>query len=101
MIKHIVFWKLKAMANGSNKAANALFLKDKLEALRGKIPGLIKLEVGLDISNSDASSDVCLYSEFESKAALDAYQDHPLHARVKDFVAGIREERRIVDYEME
>jgi hypothetical protein len=100
MIKHIVFWKLKDQANGSDKAENAQQIKEKLEALNGQIEGLIHLEVGLDFLHSPESVDLVLYSEFESKDALNYYANHPLHKAVMPFIAEARSERRVVDYEM-
>jgi hypothetical protein len=41
-----------------------------------------------------------LVSDFDDKSALEAYQVHPKHQALKDFVAAIREERQCVDYEV-
>jgi hypothetical protein len=98
MVKHIVFWKLKEHANNQTKAENALAIKQKLEDLNGKIEGLIFLEVGIDFLGSAESADLVLYSEFESKEALDFYAAHPLHKAVMPFIAEARNERRVVDY---
>lgn len=100
MIKHIVMWKLKERALGNKKEKNALLIKEKLEALNGKIPGLLKLEVGIDFSQTPDSSDIVLYSEFESREALNNYQSHPEHKAIIPFVSEAREERRVVDYEI-
>ncbi len=100
MLKHIVLWKLKDHALGNDKATNALLIKRELEALRGRIPGLLALEVGLDVVRAETSADVALYTELADRAALDAYQAHPLH---KAAGAAFREaisERRAVDYEI-
>ena len=99
MIKHVVVWKLKAAAGGQDKWTNALALKQKLEALRGRISGMQRLEVGIDFSRTESSGDVMLYSEFIDRQALEAYQVHPEHEAVKAYVAGIRKERWVVDYE--
>lgn len=99
MVKHIVFWKLKEEANGMSKAENAAAIKQKLEDLNGKIEGCIKLEVGFDFLHSAESADVVLYSEFESKEALDFYANHPLHKAVMPFIAEARSERRVIDYQ--
>jgi hypothetical protein len=99
MVKHIVLWRLKESAHGATREANALHIRTMLEDLNGRIPGLLRLEVGMDFSREDASSDIALYAEFESREALDLYQSHPLHVACKDFVLGAREERRVVDYE--
>lgn len=99
MIKHIVFWKLKDAANGLDKEGNAAAIKEKLESLNGKIEGLIHLEVGRDFLHSPESADLVLVSEFESKAALEYYQQHPLHKASMAFISEARTERRVVDYE--
>lgn len=98
MVKHIVIWKLKDFSNGKSKQENALEIKKQLESLNGRMPGMIKLEVGIDFSNTENSSDIVLYSEFESKEALDNYQVHPDHEKLKPFVSSCRSERRVVDY---
>ncbi len=99
MIVHIVFWKLNEEANGMSKVENAKAIKQKLEDLNGKIKGCLKIEVGFDFLHSAESVDVVLYSEFESKEALNFYANHPLHKAVMPFIAEARSERRVVDYE--
>ena len=98
MVVHIVFWRLHAEANGKSKQENALEIRTRFEALRG-MPGLLRLDVGMNFEGSDQASDVALYTEFESRAALDAYQAHPAHKEVAAFIAEVRSERRVVDYE--
>lgn len=100
MVKHIVFWNLKDEALGNSKETNAMLVKQKLEALNGKIEGLVKLEVGFDFAKGDMSGDLALYSEFESKEALDYYQQHPEHKAVQGFVKEVRKSRIVVDYEI-
>ena len=100
MVKHIVFWKLQESAGGNAKEVNAQKIKEGLEALNGKISGLIRLEVGVDISGTDASGDLALYSEFEDRDALAAYSKHPEHLRVQKFVSSVRKGRMVVDYEV-
>ena len=79
MIKHVVMWKLAEHAEGAPKASNAARIKTLLEACAGRIPGLRSLEVGIDAGLDGAAWDVVLVSEFDDRAALDAYQVHPLH----------------------
>lgn len=100
MIRHIVFWRLKEQALGNDKVRNAELVKQKLEALVGRIPGLLTLEVGIDFSRSADSADLVMFSEFESLEALEAYHHHPEHEAVKPFVGAVRSERRVVDYEV-
>jgi hypothetical protein len=73
MIKHIVMWKVRG-DTPQEKAKVARFVKSRFEGLIGRIPGLTKLEVGLDSSGVDYACDVVLYTEFENQEALDAYQ---------------------------
>lgn len=100
MIKHIVMWKLKEEALGKSKKENALLIKDKLEALRGQIPEILDLEVGIDFLESEQSYDIVLVSTFASKEALDIYQKHPKHVEVGAFVGEVRLARTVVDYEV-
>lgn len=98
MIKHIVLWKLKAAAEGAAREENAAILKRELEALKGRIPEIRHIEVGLNFIPSDASYDVALYSEFANEQDLAVYQKHPDHVKVADFVGKVRESRVVVDY---
>jgi hypothetical protein len=98
VIKHIVLWRLKEQAEGHGKAENANLVKAQLESLRGRIPGLIAIEVGINFAAEDGAADIALYSEFESRAALDAYQVHPAHVAMKAFIGSVRAERWVADY---
>ncbi len=100
MIKHIVLWRLKEMADGNDRQTNATLIKEKLTALRGRIPGMTALEVGFDFSRNDSSCDVVLYSEFADRQALEAYQANPEHEALKPFIGMATIERRIADYEV-
>ena len=99
MVVHIVFWRLHQTANGKSKEHNAREIKERLEALR-RLPGLRRLDVGIDFAGTEQSSDVALYTEFDSREALDAYQVHPAHQEFASFLAPLRSERRVVDYDL-
>jgi hypothetical protein len=98
VIKHIVMWNVRG-ESPAEKAAGIERLENAFASLRGKIPGLILLEIGVDSSRIDYACDVVLYSEFESRAALNAYGSHPEHLRVKSELADLRTARHQVDYE--
>lgn len=97
MIRHIVLWNVRG-DTAAEKAANIARLQRSFESLRGRIPGLLHLEIGVDCSRVDYACDVVLYSEFESQAALDAYATHPEHLRVKQELGDLRTHRHQVDY---
>jgi hypothetical protein len=100
MIKHIVCWKLRNRIRPFSENSDATAVKTALEDLRGKIPGLLHIEVGFDFSGKDTAGDIVLYSEFESKEALLAYQEHPAHVAVGKIVRPRTCERRMIDYEL-
>ena len=99
MIKHIVMWKLKDHAEGADRATNAQELKRRLDACAGIVPGMLKFEVALAQPGLEATYDAVLYSEFESKEALEAYASHPTHKAVAPFIGAVRESRQCMDYE--
>lgn len=100
MVKHIVMWQIEGV-NGLTKTETALQIKQSLEALNGQIEGLLSLEVGIDFLESEASYDVVLVSELESKEALAHYQAHPLHIKAAtEAVKPAATSRVVVDYEV-
>ncbi len=98
MIKHIVMWNVRG-DTPADKAAGIARLQASFASLRGRIPGLLHLEIGVDSSRVDYACDVVLYSEFESQAALDGYAVHPEHLRVKTELGDLRTARHQVDFE--
>ena len=100
MVKHIVMWTLKDFAEGRSKSENLVLMKERLEALGSKIDAIRHLEVGLNLTDSEEAYDIVLYSEFDSREDLEAYRVHPAHVEARDFIRRVREERRVVDYEI-
>jgi hypothetical protein len=100
MVKHIVFWKLNDSVTGQAREDALRRIKEGFEAMHGQIPGLLRIEVGVDFSKGDDSADVVLYSEFESRVALEGYIAHPLHLAMVPVVREVRIERRVGDYEV-
>ena len=98
MIKHIVMWNLKETAEGNDKEVNAAIIKKRLEALEGKIDGLLSLTVGRNVTQG--GYDLCLVGEYTDKQALAFYRDHPLHKEVQSFVYKVITERVSCDFEI-
>jgi len=96
MIKHIVMWKFKDEVTEADK----LEMKRRLESLKGVVPTLLDIEIGMDVVGSDASKDMVLYSEFNSIDDLNAYAGHPEHLKVVEFFKPLVCERHVVDYEI-
>lgn len=97
MIKHIVMWRVRGETAEARRAASEQ-IKKLFEQLRSLIPGLLELEVGIDVSGVDYACDVVLYTEFDSVDALEAYAAHPEHLRVKHALGDLRVARFQVDY---
>lgn len=93
MVKHIVLYTLK---EGVNKDEAVKLIADVLEPLVGKIPGLLHLEVRRAYNGMDYA----LYSEFESREALDVYADHPLHQEAKTHFFHLLDSRVAADYDV-
>ena len=93
MVKHIVLFKLKNKKD-IPEAVSAL------KGMTGKIEGLLDLEVGEDFLGSGRSYDIALYCTLTDRAALDAYQEHPVHLPVKKLMAELREASVSCDYEI-
>lgn len=95
MIRHIVMWKFR-----EGEEENMLIFRDSLLALRGKIPEIRSMEVGINMNPSDRSFDAVLVSEFDSLEDLKAYSTNPLHVEVSKFCKSIRTASHSVDYEI-
>ncbi|HEY3042391.1 MAG TPA: Dabb family protein [Vicinamibacterales bacterium] len=100
MIKHIVLWTLKNRENQRNRDETAAAIKQKIEGMRGRIPGLLHIEGGVDFTRAADSWDVALYAELESREALAGYHVHPAHEEFKAFIGPRRAQRSLIDYEV-
>lgn len=83
MVKHIILWTLKEELSPQERETVKAGIKEGLEGLQGKIPGLLEIHVhtnGLASSNAE----VLLDSTFEDEASLQGYAVHPEHVAVAD-----------------
>ena len=92
MVKHIVLYTLK---EGVDKKEAVELIESVLVPLVGKIPGLLHMEVKQAFNGMDYA----LYSEFESREALEAYAVHPLHQEAKTHFHHLLATRVAADYE--
>ena len=97
MVKHVILWKIKEEFNTQKIKQD---MKKNLEALQGKIDGLIQIKIQVE-GLASSNADVMLYSEFESEEALKGYAIHPEHVKVADtFVRPFTETRLCLDFEV-
>jgi len=95
MIRHVVLWRLK-----SNSGDLFHVIRDALEAQQGKIPGLLRVEVGRNFASSRRAVDFSLICDFDSRESLAGYHRHPAHMQTRIIVDPLVEEHWIVDYEL-
>jgi len=100
MIRHIVMWKFKEEAEGKTKRENMEKAREMLYDLLPIIPEIKRMEIGLDISKTDMSMDLCLLTEFDSKETLAYYATHPEHLKVSNFFRLVIESRVVLDSEL-
>ncbi len=81
MVKHVILWKLKENLSETEKSQIKENIKKELEALKGKIDGLIDIKVNINCLAS-STADLMLDSLFESESALKGYSVNPLHVAV-------------------
>ncbi len=84
MVKHIILWTLKDEFSAEEKESIKASIKEALEGLAGKIPGLIDIKVNSTGILASSNADLMLDSTFEDEAALKAYAVHPEHVAVAD-----------------
>lgn len=97
MIKHIVCFKLK-----DNSLAECEKARDVLMSMKGNVPELRDIAVGIDFLHSERSYDLILEVILEDAAALESYQNDPYHCSVvKKHMHAVRESCVAVDYVIE
>ena len=100
MVKHVILWKLKEEFSASEKETIKNGIKEGLESLQGKIPGLVDIKVNIN-GLSSSTADLMLDSTFEDEAALKGYSVHPEHVAVADSkVRPYTAVRSCLDYEV-
>ena len=100
MVKHIILWQLKDESSAEEKSAVKLGIKEGLENLAGKIPGLLDIHVQIE-GLASSNADVMLDSSFENEEALKGYAVHPEHVAVADGkVRPYTKTRACLDYEV-
>lgn len=98
MVHHIVMWKFRPEIGEEKKAELKAAMKENLEGLVGKVPGLLSLEF-IDTPVPSSTHDIALVSTLEKEEDIEVYGTHPAHVRVADtFVRPYVTERACLDY---
>ena len=81
MVRHVIIWTLKDEYTPAEKAEIRRGIKEGLEGLLGKVPGLLKIRVEIDGLES-STGDLLLDCLLEDEQALKDYAVHPEHVAV-------------------
>ena len=102
MVKHIILWTLNPELSEEEKQTVKAGIKEGLEGLVGKVPGLLDVKVNIDGRLSSSNADVMLDSTLESEEALKGYAQHPDHVAVANTkVRPYTVQRSCLDFEVE
>ena len=82
MVKHIILWTLNPELSEEEKQTVKVGIKEGLEGLVGKIPGLIDVKVQVDGRLGSSTADLMLDCTLENPEALKVYAQHPEHLAV-------------------
>ncbi len=100
MVKHIILWNLKEEYTDAQREEIKKNAKVALEALVGKVPGLLDLKLQINYLPT-SNAEMMLDSTLESFDALKAYATHPDHVAAADkFVRPFTSKRSCLDFEL-
>lgn len=98
-LAHMVMWKLNG-ATSQARQVQAQALVQAFEATRGKLSGLLRMDVGANLIEAVDACDLALCMVFESRQAFEAYNAHPEHLKIKKMMEPLRLARSQVDFEI-
>jgi len=100
MVKHIILWQLKDEFSPEEKLEIKAGIKEGLENLAGKIPGLLEIKVQTECLAS-SNAEVMLDSTFADEEALKGYAVHPAHVEAANTkVRPFTKNRSCLDFEV-
>ena len=101
MVKHIILWTLNPELSEEEKESVKRGIKQGLEGLVGKVPGLIDVKVHIDGRLSSSTADLMLDCTLENEETLKGYAKHPEHLTVANTkVRPYTALRACLDFEM-
>ncbi len=75
-------------------------IRQALESQLGRVPGLVRVEVGRSVNTGRRAADLALTCDFDSREALAAYHRDPVHMETRAIVDPLVAEHWISDYEL-
>lgn len=90
-------WRVRGDTKAQRQVARER-VRTLLEGLRGRIPGMVRIEIGLDAGNARQACDLVLLADFVSSGALAAYTQHPEYTRFQQDLEDLLAARFEVDF---
>jgi len=95
MVTHIVFFAFKP----ENKETNITKVKEQIWALQDDIETIKEMEIGINATDKERAMDMSLLTRFDDWDDLEYYAKHPKHLKVIEFIQGVVEYTKVVDYQ--
>ncbi|MBQ5341158.1 MAG: Dabb family protein [Oscillospiraceae bacterium] len=100
MVRHVIVWTLNDGLSDSEKADIKASIKEGLEGLKDKVPGIVEIRVNIG-GLASSNGDLMLDSLFIDEDALKAYAVNPAHVEVANGkVRPFTKTRSCFDYEV-
>ena len=91
MLTHVVLVRFDDLDTAQEGARRLL-------AMKGRIPSMLGIEAGVDITRSERSYELALITRHPDAAGLAAYQVHPVHQEVLTFLKAHAQGSVAVDF---
>ncbi|HET6152102.1 MAG TPA: Dabb family protein [Marmoricola sp.] len=92
MIDHVIVFKAENLPADQERE-----LFTQLARLE-QVPGVQGFALGKNVGDRSRGFDICLRATFADRAALDAYEAHPLHLEVVAYNRQVTSEHLCVDF---
>tara|TARA_B100000965_G_C18900236_1_gene459961 strand:+ start:143 stop:406 length:264 start_codon:yes stop_codon:yes gene_type:complete len=74
-------------------------MKEKLLSMKHKVDELLNIEVGVNESQHGSAYDIVFIGTFLDRDALRRFESDEYHKEVGSFVASVRVDRKVVEFE--
>ena len=92
MLKRISMWKLTDITLADEMKAGLL-------SMRGKVAGLVDIEVGVNSAEHHSAYDIVFIGTFSDRDALCQFENDEYHKQVGEFVSKVKLDRKVVEFE--
>lgn len=97
MIKHMVAFYFADSMNEKDREEAKTVIIDAIDRIRNaKIPGVLRLDAVFN--TVEGMPEYGMYGEYEDEKALEAYQIHPEHLRLKELSKDFCKSRIVIDW---